>query len=356
MTAQRALSGASRRGWAATASSTGSCSPSRDDVITAVEPERDASPPRGDPARRTDAAGVRQRPQPCLPSRPARPHALRRRHVLDVARPDVRARRGPRSRHLRGPGDGDVRRDGPRRVHRGRASSTTSTTTGRRSVRRPQRDRAAGHRCGEAGRDPAHPARRLLPRRRHRRRAEPGAARFSDGNAAHWIERVSATSSARRRAVSARRSTRCAPSTRSRSATVAAWARPRAAASRPRLRAAAGERRLPGRLRRDADRGARRRRGAGRAVHRRPCHPRRRPTTSRRWRPPSRCCCICPTTERELADGIGPTARLRDAGVELCIGSDSHAVIDPFEETQSGRARRASGVVAPRQPPSRTSC
>jgi len=46
-------------------------------------------------------------------------------------------------------------------------------------------------------------------------------------------------------------------------------------------------------------------------------------------------CCICPTTERELADGIGPTAALRDAGVPMCIGSDSHAVIDPFEETRA---------------------
>jgi formiminoglutamate deiminase len=46
-------------------------------------------------------------------------------------------------------------------------------------------------------------------------------------------------------------------------------------------------------------------------------------------------CCICPTTERDLADGIGPTAALRDAGVDLCLGSDSHAVIDPFEETRA---------------------
>jgi len=46
-------------------------------------------------------------------------------------------------------------------------------------------------------------------------------------------------------------------------------------------------------------------------------------------------CCVCPTTERELADGIGPMAALRDAGVALCIGSDSHAVIDPFEETRA---------------------
>ncbi len=41
---------------------------------------------------------------------------------------------------------------------------------------------------------------------------------------------------------------------------------------------------------------------------------------------------ICPTTERWLADGIGPTAAMEDAGIELGIGSDSQAVIDPFEE------------------------
>lgn len=42
--------------------------------------------------------------------------------------------------------------------------------------------------------------------------------------------------------------------------------------------------------------------------------------------------CITPTTERDLADGIGPARRLADAGCRLTIGSDSHAVIDPFEE------------------------
>ena len=43
-------------------------------------------------------------------------------------------------------------------------------------------------------------------------------------------------------------------------------------------------------------------------------------------------CCFCPTTERDLADGIGPSATLHGAGVALSIGSDQHAVIDPFEE------------------------
>ncbi|MBA2954741.1 formimidoylglutamate deiminase [Nocardioides sp. MAH-18] len=42
--------------------------------------------------------------------------------------------------------------------------------------------------------------------------------------------------------------------------------------------------------------------------------------------------CITPTTERDLADGIGPARALAEAGCRLTIGSDSHAVIDPFEE------------------------
>jgi formiminoglutamate deiminase len=45
--------------------------------------------------------------------------------------------------------------------------------------------------------------------------------------------------------------------------------------------------------------------------------------------------CLCPTTERDLADGIGPAATLRDAGVPLCLGSDSNAVVDLFEEARA---------------------
>jgi len=47
------------------------------------------------------------------------------------------------------------------------------------------------------------------------------------------------------------------------------------------------------------------------------------------------CCCICPTTERDLADGIGGMRRLLDAGASLSLGSDSHAVIDMFEEARA---------------------
>ncbi len=45
--------------------------------------------------------------------------------------------------------------------------------------------------------------------------------------------------------------------------------------------------------------------------------------------------CFCPTTERELADGIGPAADLVTAGSPLCLGSDSQAVIDLFEEARA---------------------
>jgi formiminoglutamate deiminase len=45
--------------------------------------------------------------------------------------------------------------------------------------------------------------------------------------------------------------------------------------------------------------------------------------------------CMCPTTERDLADGIGPAAALQRAGSPLSLGSDSHAVIDLLEEARA---------------------
>ncbi|MGA4841480.1 formimidoylglutamate deiminase [Streptomyces sp. G45] len=45
--------------------------------------------------------------------------------------------------------------------------------------------------------------------------------------------------------------------------------------------------------------------------------------------------CMCPTTERDLADGIGPAPALQRAGSPLSLGSDSHAVIDLFEEARA---------------------
>ena len=45
--------------------------------------------------------------------------------------------------------------------------------------------------------------------------------------------------------------------------------------------------------------------------------------------------CLCPTTERDLADGIGPARALHDAGVPLSLGSDQHAVVDLIEEARA---------------------
>lgn len=44
---------------------------------------------------------------------------------------------------------------------------------------------------------------------------------------------------------------------------------------------------------------------------------------------------FCPTTERDLGDGVGPSRRLYEAGCVLTLGSDSHAVIDHFEEMRA---------------------
>ncbi len=44
--------------------------------------------------------------------------------------------------------------------------------------------------------------------------------------------------------------------------------------------------------------------------------------------------CFCPTTEADLADGIGPARALAAAGSALTVGSDSQAVIDLFEEAR----------------------
>jgi formiminoglutamate deiminase len=44
--------------------------------------------------------------------------------------------------------------------------------------------------------------------------------------------------------------------------------------------------------------------------------------------------CYCATTERDLADGIGPARELFEAGAALSAGTDSHAIIDMFEEAR----------------------
>lgn len=55
--------------------------------------------------------------------------------------------------------------------------------------------------------------------------------------------------------------------------------------------------------------------------------------------------CLCPTTEQDLADGIGPARALRDAGAPLALGTDQHAAVDLLGEarTMEAHERLASG-------------
>jgi formiminoglutamate deiminase len=46
-------------------------------------------------------------------------------------------------------------------------------------------------------------------------------------------------------------------------------------------------------------------------------------------------CCVCPTTERDLGDGVAPARRMAEAGARLSLGTDSNAVIDMFEEARA---------------------
>jgi formiminoglutamate deiminase len=60
--------------------------------------------------------------------------------------------------------------------------------------------------------------------------------------------------------------------------------------------------------------------------------------------------CFCPTTERDLGDGIGPAAALLAGRGPFSLGSDSHAVIDLFEEARATElderlARRQRGII-----------
>ena len=44
---------------------------------------------------------------------------------------------------------------------------------------------------------------------------------------------------------------------------------------------------------------------------------------------------MCCTTERDLADGVGPAVALHAAGSPLCVGSDAHTSIDLWEEARA---------------------
>ena len=151
---------------------------------------------------------------------------------------------------------------------------------------------------------------------------------------------------------SERPSTPCRPLPPLAMAEVAGWAgHAGLAPPRPRIRATQGTDRLPAPPRHDPARGA----GRGRHVH--PgftaVHGTHLADTDIAGLALERGgCSLCPTTERDLGDGIGPAAALRDAGVALSLGTDSHTVIDGFEEARTAEldarlASRERGLLHP---------
>lgn len=46
-------------------------------------------------------------------------------------------------------------------------------------------------------------------------------------------------------------------------------------------------------------------------------------------------CCFCPSTEADLADGIGPAKALARGGARLSLGSDQNVLSDPFAELRA---------------------
>jgi len=64
--------------------------------------------------------------------------------------------------------------------------------------------------------------------------------------------------------------------------------------------------------------------------------------------------CFCPTTERDLGDGVGSAPALIDGPGPFSLGSDSHAVIDLFEEARAVELderlhRRERGLIPARR-------
>ena len=151
---------------------------------------------------------------------------------------------------------------------------------------------------------------------------DPVQLRFSDGNADAWAERVDAARADRPPRGSARPSTRSAPCRATQLATVAADA---AATGRCTSTSSSSPPRTTpclAALRLHPDRAARRPRAARPAHHRRARHPPHRRDIALLGATGTGVC-MCPTTERDLADGIGPARALADAGSPLTLGSDS---------------------------------
>jgi len=64
--------------------------------------------------------------------------------------------------------------------------------------------------------------------------------------------------------------------------------------------------------------------------------------------------CACPTTERNLGDGVVPADGYFESGVHVCLGSDSHAQIDLLEDARELEyhlrlQRKERNVLAPNE-------
>ena len=252
---------------------------------------------------------------------------------------DVLRRRPAHPRHLLRPRPRRVRRDGARRHHLPSASSTTCTT--RPAARRYADPNAMGEALIAAAADAG--IRITLLDTAYLSSGFGAAAQPSTSCASatapptRWAERAVALKDRRATPGSARRSTPCAPCPPAELATVARVGRGAARpAARPPVRADRRERRLPRGPRPHARPAARRPRRAGPAHHR-ACTPPTSPTrTSRLLGGSGTGVCMCPTTERDLADGIGPAAAPPARRAARCrLGSDSHAVIDLLEEARA---------------------
>ena len=164
---------------------------------------------------------------------------------------------------------------------------------------------------------------------------DPVQRRFSDGDVERWAARAEKVAAANPDVTvgAAIHSVRAVdPASMG---AVAAWARARAGPAPPApVRAAGRERGLPGRHRphaRPAGPRARRARAGTTAVH---CTHVTAADIALLGASGT-AACLCPTTERDLADGIGPAAALAAAGCQLRVGTDSHAVVDLFEEARA---------------------
>ena len=328
-----------------------------------------AAPPDARPAARADPARPGQRALARVPPGPARAHPRRPGQLLDLAGADVRASPAGSTRTAtsRWPGPSTPRWRWP--ASPASASSTTCTTAPDGA---PYADpNAMGHALIEAaarGRHPDHPAghalpdlhrgrcsrcdgraaavRRRGPRRLGRPRADArhaGDAHARIGAAVHSVRAVPAD--AARPVVAGRRRGRplhvhLSEQRAENEACLAVHGRTPTECSPTPASLGPGTTAVHATHLTDADRTALGDTGTG--------------------------VCFCPTTERDLADGIGPARALADAGSPLSLGSDSHAVIDLFEEARGGgdwtsgcapsgaaTSRRPSWCAPPRSPATR---